>query len=268
MEKKDNSKQTRGVKTILRVMDILESFEEYPNRLGLAEISAKVGLPKSTVHRILGTLLERQYIRESSSDGKYLLGYQILSLAKSCLNSVDLLKNARPFLEAINKELNETIILGVLDQNKLRVIYLDKIDTSHSLRLVSHIGERVPVHCTALGKAILSKISEEELREKFKDYELRKFTENTITDLDALIKNLKEINQMGYTIDREEYKPQVSCVAAPICGYIGQPVGAISVSIPTTRFTKERQEQIVHKVLDAAVAISEIVGLARTQEVW
>ena len=252
----------------MRVLDILESLGEDPNGLGLAEISAKIELPKSTVHRIVGALQERQYIRESHSDGKYLLGYQVLNLAKSCLDTIDILNNARPYLEAINKEFNETIILGVLDNIKFRIIYLDKIDTSHSLRSVSHIGERAPVHCTALGKAILSKFDEAEIREKFNNYELRKFTENTITDLDALIQNLKEINKIGYTVDREEYKPHVSCVAAPICGYLGRPIAALSVSVPTTRFSEERMEQIIHKVIEACNEISKIAGFAMTREVW
>ena len=268
MEKSGNSLQTRGTKTILRVFDILESIGQEPNGLGLAEISEKISLPKSTVHRIISALQERQYIRESYSNGKYLLGYQVLNLAKSCLDAIDILKNAHPYLEAINKEFNETVILGVLDNNNFRIIYLDKIDTSHSLRLVSHIGERAPVHCTALGKAILSKFNEAEIREKFKDYELRKFTENTITDLDILIKNLKEINQMGYTIDREEYKPHVSCIAAPICGFLEQPIAAISVSIPTTRFSEERMEQIICRVVNACNSISKVAGFTKTQEIW
>lgn len=266
-EKKTNSQQTRGVKTILRVLDTLEILEEYSNGLSLAEISVKIQLPKSTVHRIINALLERQYVRESPIDGKYLLGYQILSLSKACLNSIDLLREARPFLKKINKELNETVILAGLDQNKFRIVYLDKIDSSHSLRTVSHIGERVPVHCTALGKAILSKISIDELKEKLNGYELRKFTENTITDVKKLTQNLNKINKDGFSIDHEEYKQYVSCVAAPVCDYQGKPIGAISVSIPSTRFSENKQEQISKKVVEAAQAISKIISLAKTQNI-
>jgi len=268
MEKKSSTQLTKGVKTVFRVLDILETIGEAPNGLGLSEISEMLNLPKSTVHRLVGALINRQYIRVSNLNEKYLLDYQILGLSKSCLGTIDILKNTHPYLEAINEELNETVILGVLDHNKFLVIYLDKIDTSHSLRLVSNIGERVPVHCTALGKAILSKYDETEIRRKFKGYELRKFTENTIIDLDTLIINLKEINQLGYCVDREEYKPDISCVAAPICGYLGQPIAAISVSVPSSRFSKKRQKQIISSVLHGCDEISKIAGFAKTKTVW
>jgi len=268
VKKDNNSQQVRGVRTILRVLDILEVLEEFPGGLTLAEIAVKINIPKSTVHRILGVLHDRQYIRGSSTNGKYLLGYQILSLAKVCVSGIDLLREAHPLLEVINREFNETVILGVLDQNRHCVIYLDKIDTSHSLRLVSHIGERIPVHCTALGKAILSQFNEEELRIILADYELRKFTGNTITDLEELIKELREINRIGFAIDRMEYKPHVSCVAVPICGFQGRSIAAISVSIPTARFSQDRQELIIQKVVDSAHSINEMLSLTKTQEAW
>ena len=252
----------------MRVMDILEILEEYPSGLTLAEISQKIGLPKSSTHRILGVLLERQYIRESYTDGKYLLGYQILSLSKACINSIDLLHEARPYMDALNEEFNETVILGVLDHNCRRIIYLDKIDSSHSLRLVSNIGERVPVHCTALGKAILSQFDEGKVRKILQDYELRQFTDHTIIDLDKLIYELQQINKAGYAIDREEYKPFVSCVAAPICNYDGKPVAAISMSIPTSRFSDERSQIIIQKIMDCAHSIDKIISLVREREVW
>jgi len=268
VEKNNDLQQTRGVKTIQRVLDILEILEEYPEGLTLAEITQKIHLPKSTVHRILGVFLERQYVRESHSDGKYLLGYQILSLSKSCVNGIDLLREARPYLEALNKEFNETVILGGFDNKKFSVIYLDKIDTSHSLRMVSHIGERVPIHCTALGKAILSKFTIDELQEKLKNYELKAFTENTITDPNELIHNLKEIDKVGYSIDEGEYKQFISCIAAPVCGFQGKPIGAIGISMPTTRFSKDRQIQIIQKVLESVHTISEILVLTKVQDVW
>ena len=267
-KRKKDPQDTRGVKTIQRVLDILEILEEFPEGLSLAEISQRIHLPKSTVHRILGVFLERQYIRESHTAGKYLLGYQILNLSKACANSIDLLREARPYLEEINKEFNETVILGGLDYRKFSVIYLDKIDTSHSLRSVSHIGDRVPIHCTALGKAILSKIPMNELQEKLKTYELKKFTENTITDSEDLIQNLREIDNVSYSIDEGEYKLHISCIAAPVCGFQGKPVGAIGVSMPAARFSSERQIQIIKKVTEAVRSISEILILSKVQDVW
>ncbi len=252
----------------MRVLDILEILEDYPSGLTLAEISEKINLPKSSTHRILGVLLERQYVRESYGNGKYLLGYQILSLAKTCVNGIDLLNEARPFMEALNNEFNETVILGVPDHNYRRIIYLDKIDSSHSLRLVSNIGERVPIHCTALGKAILSKLEEDKVRKILENYELRKFTDNTILNLEEFIKELHKINKAGVAIDREEYKPFVSCVAAPIRNYDGMPIAAISMSIPTTRFTSERKQLIIDKLIDCAHSIDAILSLIKEKEMW
>lgn len=268
VENNNDFHETRGVKTIQRVLDVLEILEEYPSGLSLVEISDRIRLPKSTVHRFLSVLLDREYIRESHTGGRYLLGYQILSLSKACIKGIDLIPEARPFLEAINEEFNETVILGALDQKKLSVVYLDKIDSSHSLRLISHIGERVPIHCTALGKAILSGFGNDELVEKLKDYELKKFTDNSINDLEELIEEIDDINRKGYSIDREEYKLHISCVAAPIKVLSQKPIGALGVSMPTARFSEEKQERIIRVVVEAAKKISSILALTKNQDVW
>lgn len=247
----------------MRVLDILELLGEYPSGLTLAEISKKIELPKSSTHRILGVLLDRQYIRESYSNGKYLLGYQILGLSKACLSSIDLLHVAHPYMKSLIEEFNETVIIGALDHNCKRIIYLDKIDSSHSLRLVSSIGERVPVHCTALGKAILSKFNVEKICAILNGCELSKFTEHTIVDIDDLLAELQNINQIGFAVDHEEYKSYVSCVAAPICGFEGIPVAAISMSVPTSRFSDERSQLIIKKIMESASAIEKIISLIR-----
>jgi len=268
VKKNTDSQETRGVKTIQRVLDILEVLEEYPDGLSLVEITEKIHLPKSTVHRFLSILLDRQYVRESFSNGKYLLGYQILSLSKACIKGIDLIREARPFLEQINSEFNETVILGGLDQAKFSVVYLDKIDTSHTLRLVSHVGERAPIHCTALGKAILSGFNDEELLDRLSKYELRRFTENSIVDMEDLIQIAHEINQKGYAIDNQEYKSHISCIAAPVFGTDGKPIGAVGISMPTSRFSESKQESIIHAVLEATREISKILSFTKTQDVW
>jgi len=262
-QKSDEKPQSRGVKTILRVLDVLEILEKNPEGLSLVEISTSLDLPKSTTHRILSVLLERQYARESISSEKYLLGFQILSLAKACLNSIDLFKESRPFLEDLNEKFNETVILGGFDPSNCCIIYLDKIDSSHSLRMVSHVGQRTPLHCTALGKAILSKIPEKTLRKILENYELKAFTKNSITDLDKLIDHLKDVNQKGFCVDNEEYKEHVSCVAAPICGFDQKPLGAISVSVPSIRFTAKKKNEIIEYLVNVSKQISELLSFAK-----
>ena len=258
--------EARGVKNVNRVIDLLEAFKEYPDGLTLSSLSSYLNLPKSTVSRLLYALMDRQLIRESKPPGKYLLGHEILRLSLAYHKGFDLYREAHPRLEELNRKIDETVILGILNQTQHQIIYIDKLDTKQSIMLGSQIGETAPIHCTALGKALLSGFSDDELFHILADYEFKKFTDHTITELEKFLEELVHIRRVGYAIDHQEYKSQIVCVAAPIFNFAGEPLAAISVSAPINRLEAQRQEEVVHKVLETANEISQLLAYVPVKE--
>jgi len=259
MDKASSVNQTRGVKNIHRVIDLLESFEQHPSGLSMSELSAYLNMPKSTVSRLLSALIDRRFIRESNPPGKYLLGYKFLNLSSAYLQGFDLYKEAHPILEELNKHIDETVIMGVFDQSQHRIIYIDKIDTTKSIKLGTRVGEIAPIHCTALGKALLSSLKDDKIESILETYSFEKFTDQTIINSIVLIEDLSTIRKRGYAIDHQEYKPDIICVGAPILNAIGDPLAAISVSAPADRLDSTRLEIVANLVVETAKDIGELV---------
>ena len=203
------------VRSVERALSILKLFLTGEGELNLAEISARMQLPQSTAFRLLVTLRSSGLIEQSKNNGKYRLGTTSLALGGAFLRSSDLRQSAKDSLEALRDRCGETVHLAVLD--KLEVIYLDKLAGLHPIGLMSsRVGDRSPAHCTGLGKALLAQLSDAEIRERYTNTPLRRYTPNTITHLGTLLKDLAEIRAQGYAIDDEEHEAGVACVAAPI----------------------------------------------------
>lgn len=267
MNKVSSVNQTRGVKNVHRVIDLLESFEQHPSGLSLSELSTHLNLPKSTVSRLLSALLDRKFIRESNPPGKYLLGYKFLNLSSAYLQGFDLYREAHPKLEELNKKIDETIIMGVFDQTRHQIIYLDKVDTTKSIKLGTRVGEIAPIHCTALGKALLSSLPDETVAQILESYSFEKFTDQTIVNISVLFEDLSATRKRGYAIDHQEYKPDIICVGAPIKNFTGDPLAAISVSAPADRLDPTRLEIIANLVMESAKDIGKLLPNISIQQI-
>src|SRR6056297_3164189 len=141
------------VQSVIRAIDIIELLSGKNKSLGITEISKQLNMHKSTVHRLISTLKYREYVEKNAS-GKYSLGYKMLELTSNMLDEIDIREKVKPYLKEIVEKTNETVHLGVLDRNK--IIYIDKEETSKTIRMHSKIGRRVPLHCTSLGKIFLA----------------------------------------------------------------------------------------------------------------
>ena len=252
--------QTRGVKTIHRVIDLLEAFQNYPTGLTLSELSSYLKIPKSTVFRLLNALMERQFVRESNPPGRFLLGSEILRLSLAYHKGFNLYREVHPVLEEIHNQTGDTVILGVLDQTGHQIIYLDKIDSSKSIKFGSHMGETAPIHCTALGKALLAGFRDDELLRILTNYELKPYTTQTIVSLGDLLEELRRVRERGYAVDCQEYKQQVICVAAAIFNYLGEPQAAITVSAQANRLESPRLEAVAQMIVVSAQEISKLLA--------
>ena len=171
---------------------------------------------------------------------------------------MDVVSASRPFLEQLSSETSETVHLAVLDGES--VVYVDKIDSPHLLRMYSHVGRRAPAYCTGLGKALLSSLTEPELRRIYPQKKLHRFTPNTITEPGRLEAELAEIRQRGVAVDNEEHEVGIVCFAAPVRERSGRVLAAISVSIPKLRFAAADRQRYVHPASLAAQSASERLG--------
>ncbi|MPM86838.1 Transcriptional regulator KdgR [bioreactor metagenome] len=215
-------------------------------------------LSKSTVHSLLSTLLQLGYVQQEEREGKYSLGLKLFELGQVVYYSMDLRAISMPYLTELSKIDEETIHLGVLSGGE--VVYVDKVDSPRSIRTTSKIGKRSPVHCTGLGKVLLSSLSDDEIKNIIESKGLAKYTDNTITDPVILFQHIQEIRKNGFALDNEEIEEGLVCSAAPIKNALGETIAAISVSGPAHRLTQERLPKVTEDVIVACREISRKLG--------
>jgi len=236
------------------ILDLLASTPGEP--LSLSQVAAFLRVSKSTAHRYLTTLEDLDVVTRDESDN-FSLGHKLIELAGAFLSENDLHKESVPFLASLSAQTQETAHLAVPSANN--VIYVAKVDSPHSLRLASHIGARSPMHCTALGKAILAQLPPDQLAESIQQG-LPERTGNTLTSPETLLAELERVRTQGYAIDDQENEVGVRCIGAPIFDYTGQVIGAISISGPVSRVTVEKCAEFAPMVKQAAQAISRRMG--------
>jgi IclR family acetate operon transcriptional repressor len=242
--------------SVRRAFDLLDRIEAAePGGASLAELAAEVPMAKSSTLRYLTTLVELGVARRDEA-GRFRLGLRLAELAGGLLENDDLRSVAEPLLHDLLAASGETVHLGVA--SGAEVVYIGKVESRHSVRLVSRIGSRVPVHCSAMGKAILAELGDEE-RAPLLD-SLPKRTASTITSPTALGAELERIRKRGFSIDDEENEAGVRCVGAAVTAADGEPLGAISVSGPAARLTLERAGELGPQVIETANEIARRLG--------
>ena len=256
MAKKDKSEYI--IQAVSHALDLLEQFHDDVDELGVTELSKRLKLHKNNVFRLLATLESRRYIEQNRATENYRLGLKELELGQTFFKQMGLLRQAKPILEKMVTDCNETSYVAILKDGFS--VYLDVVETGLTVRVVSRVGSRLPSYCTAAGKVQLAYLSEEEL-ESVLPRELKSFTPSTFSDREEFKRHLREIAEKGFAIDDEELDPGVRCVAAPIRDYTRRIIGALSTSGPSMRLSNERIEQeLVPLVTEAAEELSTRLG--------
>lgn len=245
------------VQSLDRAFDILELLSKEQHGLTLTEIGNRLDLHKSTVYRLLQALKQRGYI-EKSAQANYRLGMEFIELSSLYLNNLELKTEAQPILRELSTLTGNTAFLAALQESE--VVYIDKMETHSSLRKYSIIGQRAPLYCTALGKSMLSGETEDQIRQLYRDLELKVFTDKTITSVDALVEEIEKTRRRGWSLDDEEYEDGLRCIGAPIRDYRNQVIAAVSTSGYASVITRERVEEIAGFVAKAARDISQRMG--------
>ncbi len=249
-----------GSQILAKTFLVLETLSGKNGGISVTELSRSAGLNISTVHRILGSLMARGYVRQDG-ERNYSTGLNIINLSSAYLNSLDLKTEAEPFLKDLSGKLNLMVYMATLMDNQ--IVYIDRHEFFNGLRRYAGIGERRPLYCTALGKVLLTGFSETDLRTYAESAEYNQLTPNTITDAGELIAQVHQAGELGWSHDDEEMEPDTCCRAAPIHDYRGRVIAAISVSGPRETVSGDRQDEVVRELVAAAAGISENLGFYR-----
>jgi DNA-binding IclR family transcriptional regulator len=255
------NKRKPSVQSVVRAIDILESFSANEPGVGVGELSRRVSLPKSTVFRLLTTLESRGLVAQNSETGLYHLGVGLIPLANSVYVYSDLRRTARPHLHRLANTVEETTSLGILVEAD--TINLDRIEFRGRLVVrAGGAGNKLPFHATSGGKAIASFLPADEL-EGLLAAPLAALTPATITNPEDLQRQMIKIRTRGYATSLDELEEGLHAVSAPIFNYQGEVIACVSVSGPSYRLTRARIKEASPQVIQTADQISQELGFDR-----
>lgn len=247
-----------GVQVLDRAFAILEALGTARDGLTLADLSARLDLPKPTIHRLLRALIAHKYARHDRQSGRYEIGLRALELGRAVLDGLDLRSCAKRHLEDLAVRAGESANLAVLDRGD--VVYIDGVDAASALRIPSGPGRRAPAHATALGKALLAALDARALAGYLVN-SLERLTECTVQDEATLRAELAETASRGYAVEREEFEPGVACVASAVRDANGTVVAALGISGPAIRMPAQRVRHVLGPlVMIAALGVSRDMG--------
>jgi IclR family KDG regulon transcriptional repressor len=218
-----------------KVIQILERLDQVPGGLLLREIVNSTGINKSTAYRFLAHLESEGYVFRDS-DGYYIVGPKLAKLGNGANYQATLCRTSAGILEKLRIHTGETVNMAVLDGSE--ILYLSVFESQHTFRMVSEVGRRRPLYCTALGKAVLAYLPPEQQKKIISATRFERFTPHTICSAEELNKDLHKIHRRGFALDDEETVVGARCIAVPILNRDHKVIGGISVSGPVVRVTK------------------------------
>jgi DNA-binding IclR family transcriptional regulator len=246
------------MKIVNKVCDIFDIFLEREGQVNIATLTQLSGLNKSTVYRICNTLSNREYLYHKDYRGNFTLGLkfsQFFTLSEIFSKIKDI---TSPFLQRLSNETSETVILSTLKKNE--IINISVFKSKHRLQVDTDEGELMPLHCTAMGKILLSSLIEEEFNRILKTSQLARYTGNTITDLGELKSELATIKKREIAFDNEEYEVGSRGIAVPVRNNIGRVVAAIGVIGPASRISLKRMRELAPVVKSSGRQIYEAMN--------
>jgi IclR family acetate operon transcriptional repressor len=248
-----NNASRHSIQSVDRALLLLETIADMGGEATLTELANRTRLNISTCHHLLATLIKRNFVAKVPGKRLYALGGRILYIGHACLQ-VDLPRRAQPYLENINLATGETVHLAGLQGDVISVLSVR--EARHAVRVeTGKLGRIAAPHAQSMGKAIAAWLPEDEIR-RIMGKDLKKYTENTVTDFDELLESLRLVRRSGHSVDNEEYLPGVTCIGAAIRDQAGTVIGGISASMPMMRATKEHLALVRDEVIAATRALS------------
>jgi IclR family KDG regulon transcriptional repressor len=262
----DKAKQRSRVKpgrlsSVTTALRLLKAFSEKDDEIGISTLSKRLGIAKSTVHRLAVTLVSEGMLEQDTESGKYRLGIALFGLGALVRRRMNVSTQARPYLFALREKTNETVHLAILDGSEIMYVY--NLESSQAIRMRSDLGVRKPAYCTAEGQAILAFQPAETVERIIREGLLPR-TPQTIIDPTRLMRALDTIRQRGCAIEDQESEIGMRCIAAPIRNDAGEVVAAVAVAGPASRLSKKTIADFIPHVIESADRISARLG-ARAQ---
>lgn len=249
--------QRNRLSSVTTAIRLLKAFSADEAELGISTLAQRLGVAKSTVHRLVVTLVAEGLLEQNPETERYKLGIGLFGLGALVRQRMDLSNEARPHLFSLRETTGETILLGIPTDTEIMYIYT--MESPHAVRLRGDIGVRRPAHCTAIGQAIYA-FASEDVVERLLARPLPQRTPRTVTDPDRLRAIFAEVRARGYAIEDEESEPGIRGLAAPVRGADGHVVGAVGIAGPSQRIAPDALNSFVTPLLDAAAAISVRLG--------
>lgn len=254
----DMAERGGQVQVLGRALSILNLLSQAEGGMSLTEVAQATGLAGSTAHRLLTSLESERYVRFDPEPRLWSVGVQAFIAGSGFLKTRNVVQMARPHMRTLMERSGETVSLAVEDQGV--AVYLSQVECREMMRSFARMGARVPLHCSGVGKALLSATGEGELARVLARYGLPPMTHRTLTKEDVLRADLVGIRERGYAIDDEEHAVGLRCVAAVVFNEHGDPACAISVAGPMARITDERMPHLGELVREAAGRITAEIG--------
>lgn len=244
----------RTPNAIGKVVEVVSALTEERSTSGIAR---RTGLPSSTVHRILQDLVAVGWAREDGNRG-YLLGARLLALAGRGTDQASLVRIAHPTLQALSDRTGHAVHFAVRTGDE--AVYVDKIEGSRAYQMRSRVGLAIPLHCTAIGKALLAALPEAEVRAVLERAGMPPRTTHTITSPDAMVRHLELVRERGYSLDDEENELSTRCIGAAVRDHSGTPIGGVSLSMLAFELEPDRVRPLASLVVQAAEQITRDIG--------
>lgn len=252
--------RNKSVQVLERGIAILEQIAENKGESSLAALSKNLAIPRSTIHRLLSSLMGLGYIEQDPVTGHYRMGLKILSLSSAVLENLDIRRIAHEYLRDLMEETGETANLVVLDRNE--VVYLEKVERNTKSRNFALIGHRAPVHVTGAGKVLLSEMAQMDVIEILRAKGMPRLTKNSITEIDVMLDELAKARKQGFAFDNQECETDARCIAAPVRNHTGRIVAAMSISSSISRISLEMMGEIAPIVIKHALRLSQALGFS------
>ena len=251
------------INSVLKAIDILQAFSPSEPRLTLAEIAGRLGMPKSTTHNLLATLLSCGFVEKVDAD-RYALGTAVVALTQAVRVNVELRDRAAPLLRGLADQCRESVYLTVLDGNY--ALYIYAVESPNRLMARTAVGDRAHLHCTSVGKAMLAYMPEDEVEAIVARVGLPASSERTITRLDDLREELAATRARGFAIDNQEHELRTFCIGAPIFDAAGRVIAACSMSGADPEIVGRRLPELSQRVREVAQEASRRMGFVPSRQ--
>ncbi|MGB0682090.1 MAG: IclR family transcriptional regulator domain-containing protein [Magnetovibrionaceae bacterium] len=254
------TKAERGgqVQSLARALNLMNALTDEDQGLNLTDLAQKVGLAPSTAHRLLTTLQEMRFVRYDTERGAWMVGVQAFVVGNAFARSRDVIAMSRPHMRQLMEESAETVNLAVEDQGE--AIYMSQVECRQMMRAIAKPGGRVNLHCSGVGKALMSAMSADEVAKILQRHGLPKYTEFTLDTPAKLREDLDKARAQGFALDDQENAIGLRCVAAPVFDELGRPLAALSLSGPMARITDKRVPILGSMVIHFAKEVTKILG--------